>query len=207
MGKYNLDSGEVKYIPISEPIKVTFHGANIELWEIALVNLSLHRMINKVAIDLIEKEYGIEFFSERINPEYANKHILTHKIPRVIKTKVERVDNGSLIQYIQLLVIDLNDFATNQPFNASVLASLTATFISSLGNVVYKRYKGSKITPSKKLEKETIIDVGPNIRTLGNDLAKTGEPFTIDVEKRNDSEYRVTIEYGKKEGPEGKKED
>lgn len=192
MNQY-FDNEPIEYIPLEGSIEIIFDSPIIELWDLSIINLSLHRIINYVGYQLLEDEYGKEYTNElRLALDDIGKNNIPYspRVPRLVQTQIKSVSNGSIHQLIELGVAKLNNFTTKQPFIASVVASLAAAVIYSIASVTTSK---AKIT-SKQKGPRKVIDIGPNLRktiiSMSKDQIKRKRKIII---KSGDDE--VTIEF------------
>ncbi|MEK5175532.1 hypothetical protein NST63_20260 [Heyndrickxia sp. FSL W8-0496] len=183
------DFSNLEYIQLGDSIEIIYEGDQIELWEVSIINLSLHRIINKVATEVISREFA----NNQTNKDYRliidsgpyNAHI-----PRLIKTNIKSVSNGSIHQLVELSIVNLNEFATNQVFIGGVLASISASVIASISK---SPLKFVKIIRGKQNENTRTVDIGPNLANLAKAFRKNNKKISIKV-KNGDDEVEIKIE-------------
>jgi hypothetical protein len=178
---------EDKYISVGDKLEIIYESFEPELWELAVINMSLHKLINKVGFSLLENEYGSEYINhiKLVSEGPIQRTPFDVRVPRFIKTKIVSVNNGSIHQLIELAMMELDrldKYAVNKPFTAGVLASLAAAVIYSIAGVSIKIGKIIGV----KSHAKNVIDVGPNLRHLIKVLSKRRKGARIIIRSGND---------------------
>lgn len=174
-------SKEENYFLISDPIEIIFDSEEIELWEVSLLNLSIHRIINKVALETLRNELDDKLLDELLFKEESRTLPRHNKIPRLITTRIKSVNNGSIHQIIEL-GSTLEHLIANREFVSGVLGSLSVNVITAIYNVNVKNVRtflkkdGKRIDLSNDSNQSSSIS--SNIANLSSQMTKPKKKHT-----------------------------
>ena len=157
------------YKELDSGFRIHFDCPDMDLREIGLVTTTIHRLINKIAIQYFpaDASYSQPFIND------------------FVSLKVASISSGSLSLETKLKI-----YSAARDYSINVAAALTAAMIISIAQATTNH---AEVSTTKKLisSNTTVVDVGPNIRAMITSLSKTGKPWSLTIEDSKDGEKVV----------------
>ena len=170
-----------EYAEFESGLMIRFDAPNLDLREVALVGVQLHRLINRVAENLFELSRGR-------NPELYSRSgpmggLMFGKPydPLLISLQITSLSYGSFSTKTRLRI-----HRAARDLSIGVAGSLIASVIWSIAETTPKPVQvAQKPTATAEPRQSTppkTVDVGSNIRQIARGLAATGKPWELSVE-------------------------
>lgn len=167
-------------------LEITYDSESLELWDVGLVSKYLHDVINDVALEILKQQNDIKF-----NNESYSAFGITY-MPKVVKTEIKKVSQGSITYLIELALDTANTFVENQPYIGNLLISIQASLMVHFADLNNKHVnKKTNIGTNQK------SPIPANTKTARRIQVKTNKLF-FELNKNKES-FNLTLRYKDKE--------
>jgi len=176
---------DLKYHKIKGGLSIEFESYPVDLLASGIINLHVHRIINKVAFETLPSDavsLAREFYYRQAFQRYRE--------PILIEAEVTKTETGSSIQEIALGVV----MVLSDPHTQAILENLAANEIWAFGRhvsrIAHKDVQGRPPQPSSRS-----INVGRDISIMISRLSDRGKPCRLSItQKSGHSSCTVTFE-------------
>ena len=171
----------LEYESFDVGLKIYFRCPEMDLREVGLVSTTLHRIINKVAEEVLELPYRAPELYLPSSP-YRKMFFGRPYDPLAVSLAVTNLQYGSLSAETKLRI-----HRVVRDLTIGAAGSLIASVIWSIGDSAPKSTTAEIQAPAQQVHP---VDVGPNLRHMADRLAANGKPWELMIEDPRTG-YRV----------------
>lgn len=178
----------MKYLDLETEIEITFQSEQLDMLQIGYLNLHLHRVINKLALDIIMPEGS--FRASEPWPVDANDELV------LVRGVTFRFENGSLVERIRLKIAAVLSPENLKQLGRDLAINIASSLIIAAGGVGDKPRQPQPPTTTPP----PIIRVTPDVNRMVEDLAANGGgSLTYRSFEDGKVETEVTVEIPNRE--------
>ena len=164
------------YTELRSSLGITLTCDPTDMLAVGIVNLSLHRIINRVAFRALctsDAQTASDLYYNYAPPRWPLAD------PILIRSRLTSVSIGSFDQIVQFAIANV----ASNPHALAILHHLASNVIWEIGTYLPRRIAHT-LHGREPSAPQTPCDVSSNLRTMVNRLASLGAPCTLSITER-----------------------